>query len=528
MSRGSESSLSRDPQASSSHYSFPTPMQLDANASLSASGQSVPPFDPTKVFATVRDRQGNEVQPEIHAKIDKGFFRAEENWTCYRRNYFSVACSYSLKQDGASEAHDIYLARANAPAEPVQAFAMCIAAKVDGDDGKSIELVQHTPKRDKGPMSSPDKRELKPNPTGNLGMFTSAAGAFPTSQGGMSDYDAPYPGAQAADAQNVTNFERIQFKKATANNGKRRAAQQFFHIVVELFARVAKGGGGGGSSSSGKSSAETEWVKVAHRVSARMVVRGRSPGHYQDERRNSSSSMGPHGGHGSHHGGGSDYGSGSGGGGGGGGSYGSAHHHGLAGSSYGARLGAHSGYQGHRHLALGPAASDTHSIASSSASSSMRSSLGPFSDHSSAGVLPMDDVQPTGPTHGYGGYYGGGGGSNYDHRAPSAGLPSALGSLHHHRSHPGDGGPGPTLDPPYLPMPSLKEEPFPRAPSIKPEPLPRGPSDAFALPAFGGPHGGGGGGGPGFGAWGPSEPPRDCRSMLLDSSKTYYPATQAL
>ena len=523
MSRGSESSLSRDPQASSSQYSFPTPMQLDANASLSASGQNAPPFDPTKVFGTLRDRQSNEVQPEIHAKIDKGFFQADSAWTCYRRNYFSVACSYSFKRDGASNAHDIYLARPNAPPELVQAFAMCIAAKVDGDDGKPIELVQHTPKRDKGPMSSPDKRELKPNPTGNLGMFTGAAGgAFSPSQGGLGDYDAAYPGgAPATDAQNVTNFERIQFKKATANNGKRRAAQQFFHIVVELFARVAKGAGGSGSSS-GKSSAETEWVKVAHRVSAQMVVRGRSPGHYQDERRNSSSSMGPHGGHGSgsHHGG-SDYG----GGGGSGGSLSSSHHHGgMSGPSYSARLGSHGGYQGHRHLALSHTASDTHSIASSSASS-MRSSLGPFSDHASSGggAMPMDDVQPTGPANGYGGYYGAGGG--YDNtRVSTAGMP-ALSPMHHHRPHAGDGGPpGHTLDPPYLPMPPLKEEPFSRAPSIKPEPFSRGGSDAFALPAFAGsPHGG-----QEYGAWGPSEPSRDCRSMLLETSKTYYPATQAL
>lgn len=75
--------------------------------------------------------------------------------------------------------------------------------------------------------------------------------------------------------QTEHTFERIQFKQATANNGKRRAAQQYYRLVIELHAHVGE---------LGRRVAD-QWLKAAHRKSARLVVRGRSPEHYQAERR---------------------------------------------------------------------------------------------------------------------------------------------------------------------------------------------------------------------------------------------------
>ncbi|MCJ1328282.1 hypothetical protein MMC10_004958 [Thelotrema lepadinum] len=69
-------------------------------------------------------------------------------------------------------------------------------------------------------------------------------------------------------------FGRIQFKKATANNEKRRAAQQHFILRVELLAEVFPEG-----------QQSPTFIKVAQRRTCGIVVRGRSPGHYQDERR---------------------------------------------------------------------------------------------------------------------------------------------------------------------------------------------------------------------------------------------------
>ncbi|KAJ3358232.1 hypothetical protein HDU91_005271, partial [Kappamyces sp. JEL0680] len=56
----------------------------------------------------------------------------------------------------------------------------------------------------------------------------------------------------------------MQFKNATANNGKRKAAQQYYNLVVELYAH-------------GESE---ERVLVSYLTSSSLVIRGRSPSHY--------------------------------------------------------------------------------------------------------------------------------------------------------------------------------------------------------------------------------------------------------
>ena len=253
-------------------------MQVDTGAQYAYGPQSAPPFIESKLLHSVVDGSRIPIVPTIHAKADKGFFKADSDWTCYRRNYFSVACSYSFNREVDVRNEVLFLQRQGSPLERIQSFAMCITAKVDGEEGKTIDLVQHTPKRDKGPMGVPEKVDLSPHPSGNLGIFSSSGPALSPNPQVPSEFDSSY--STATQGPNVANFDRIQFKKATANNGKRRAAQQYFHIVVELFAKIARG-------------QEAEYIKIAWRSSAPMVVRGRSPGHYQDDRRNSSTSRGP-------------------------------------------------------------------------------------------------------------------------------------------------------------------------------------------------------------------------------------------
>lgn len=221
-----------------------------------------PPFSPTEILRALRISQGRAIQPEIHVKFDKGFFIADGNWTCYRRNYFSLVCSYSLwpnTPDGST-----YVDVAGQLLE-VHGFAMSISAIVDGRDGKSVELIQHTPKNDKGSQQRPGRVSLAP---------------MPDTASDMRSLTPPLSNEEAIEA----TFERIQFKNATANNGKRRAAQQYYHLLVELFADLGPGAEQGASE---------RWVKVAIRMSAPLVVRGRSPAHYQSERRASDISTGP-------------------------------------------------------------------------------------------------------------------------------------------------------------------------------------------------------------------------------------------
>ncbi|POS84618.1 hypothetical protein EPUL_005834 [Erysiphe pulchra] len=239
-----------------------------SNMNDTLGGNPVPPLFPTEVHYSLATAEGHTIKPEISGRIEKGFFMADNDWTCYRRNYFSITCSYSLMPHVPIQT--IFLQPNGSSALQIHNFCISIAAVVDGRDGKPIELVQHTPKRDKGPQEKPARVVLSPRPPTSHGSYDGIGGR-------PSMYDAQGFNPNSNQPPTETTFERIQFKNATANNGKRRAAQQYYHLVVELFADV------------GNQNID-RYIKIATRMSAPMVVRGRSPGHYQSERRGSSNS----------------------------------------------------------------------------------------------------------------------------------------------------------------------------------------------------------------------------------------------
>jgi meiosis-specific transcription factor NDT80 len=91
--------------------------------------------------------------------------------------------------------------------------------------------------------------------------------------GSSTNSTASYSGSHSTPPTATSHtFERIQFKSATANNGKRRAQQQYYHLIVELWADIRQ-----------PNDREPNWVKVAERSSSQVVVRGRSPSHYSNE-----------------------------------------------------------------------------------------------------------------------------------------------------------------------------------------------------------------------------------------------------
>ncbi|EEY14871.1 conserved hypothetical protein [Verticillium alfalfae VaMs.102] len=288
--------LSRSPSFTASvnrrHPLSPTPspitnftnaVRMDQYSSKTSA--SVPPLSSITTLGNLSYADASSatgtlpVKIEIQGNIDKGFFQSDCEWTCYRRNYFSCICSYSLSPYYPSQSLQFQQLGSKQPLN-VFGFAMSISAVVADNDSHTIELVQHTPKRDKGPIAKPDKVRLLPKPLQPvhhpLGLYAHDSGMGGPSR--MAYPDAFSGGHHAGDAyQNEHTFERIQFKQATANNGKRRAAQQYYHLVIELWADV------------GAQAAE-KFVRVAYRKSAKMIVRGRSPGHYQGERRGSTSS----------------------------------------------------------------------------------------------------------------------------------------------------------------------------------------------------------------------------------------------
>ncbi|CDH60026.1 ndt80 protein [Lichtheimia corymbifera JMRC:FSU:9682] len=195
------------------------------------------------------------LQVDLRARIDRGFFLADNDWTCYRRNYFQLSTAFTLQgigviYDGQSlpcwvkKQQQQEKKKNNEEEEEqqlhaVERFMVGISSHVANSD-KAVELVEYSPKRDKGPTNTPQPRPLTPG--GNLTL--SSVNGTPA----------------------IATFERIQFKSATANNGKRRAAQQYYVVAVNLYAQLNTG----------------ELISVASIDSTPVVVRGRSPGHYAD------------------------------------------------------------------------------------------------------------------------------------------------------------------------------------------------------------------------------------------------------
>lgn len=290
LSRGSYTSLPDTPRTSV----LPTTMTMSPSAASQYGSTATllgyptqqdrqaetPPFNNQETFLEITC-DGQIVNSHIDAKIEKGFFFSSDRvWTCYRRNYFSVQVSYSLNPHIPNGR--LYLNRGSKQPEQIQSIAMSLSAAVDAPSGKPIELIQHTPKRDKGPQLPIKKELLSPAPPGKsqhehaYGMAAyqhTASTASPClplqNDGEQSQHFSP---AGHASATHQHTFERIQFKSATANNGKRRAQQQYYHLVVELWANIQN-----------PRDQQPTWVKVAQRVSQPVVVRGRSPSHYQNE-----------------------------------------------------------------------------------------------------------------------------------------------------------------------------------------------------------------------------------------------------
>ncbi|KAK5559336.1 hypothetical protein LTR46_002378 [Exophiala xenobiotica] len=267
-----------------SGHNMSTPFQENAGAGR----QDGPPFGDMNALYPVLNVRNQHLVPEISASIQKGFFQVDRKWTCYRRNYFAVSSSFSFKNHGSEG--PFYLHR-NGHDEQIQQFSVSISAKTaltGNSESESRGLVQHTPKRDKATETVPGRHLISPTPPQTMtanGVYAGAGHMYGAQHHMSAAVMGSFGGFDNHNANAIPTtytFERIQFQKATANNGKRRAQQQYFLLVVELSANVARTPG------------DENWVVIATKESEPMVVRGRSPGHYKDNgRRDSQTSMGP-------------------------------------------------------------------------------------------------------------------------------------------------------------------------------------------------------------------------------------------
>ena len=165
---------------------------------------------------------------EITPRLDRGFFKSNDVWTSYRRNYFQISVGFKIAQEGFISAYGSL--------QKIDGFKVLLRAQIQ-DTMAKIPLLKHTSKREKTMAVEPGARDILPNGT----------------PGSMTDVDAG----------KVVTFDRIQFRNATGNNGKRRKGQQFYNLIIEIHAICGN-----------------KSYIVGEMTSDQLIIRGRSPSHY--------------------------------------------------------------------------------------------------------------------------------------------------------------------------------------------------------------------------------------------------------
>ncbi|KZZ91985.1 NDT80 / PhoG like DNA-binding family protein [Ascosphaera apis ARSEF 7405] len=254
------------------HPSESLNMFYDHMASSAQESQG-PPFRDT-IIERPLIAGGAGLKLDISARATRNFFPLGDKWGCYRRNYISLSCSFSIAPMHYPQ--EFYVNDDSGNPAKIRSFAFGISGVVNDNDEEIRELVMHGPKRDKASERKPPKVIVKPGPSGMVPSH------FPThSQHGMARMDdmeflTPEGVEQPSQPPYNHTFERIQFVKATANNGKRRATQQYYNLVVTLYADV-------------NSKGAPNWVPIAKRKSEPIIPRttydslGAVPNYYSRE-----------------------------------------------------------------------------------------------------------------------------------------------------------------------------------------------------------------------------------------------------
>ncbi|KFY39858.1 hypothetical protein V495_05720 [Pseudogymnoascus sp. VKM F-4514 (FW-929)] len=208
-------------------------------------------FEPLPQGHTVLDQYGGSAKLEVVAQIHGMFFLSEiathagdniimqPELTCYRRNLFQVSGSVTCPSGQLSVVTD------HGESMPIVSHEIEISAteSVDGNVIRLIVIPWKTP-----PAISPDL------PSGQ----EQEPAAIPIDIVGNQDKNNEIASQQIA-------WRRLQFRVATANNGRRKELQQHFVLRLKLISTLADG----------------SRVCTTESSTAPIVVRGRSPRNFQ-------------------------------------------------------------------------------------------------------------------------------------------------------------------------------------------------------------------------------------------------------
>lgn len=242
-----------DPFPVSSHQ-FEAPSHQDAQHEESSSkvlDEKLLCFQPPIPSATLIDENGQFSDALMTAELYGMFFVAEDVFsgettgrplelTCYRRNLWQCTGLITLPRVITHVVND------RGAQIPIYGLVATITA-TESNEGKGAEIISIPWKNANAQPGDENKTVGPPSPI----TLDLASG-------------------QEIDGQRVVltiSWKRLQFKHATANNGRRKGLQQHFNVKIALHAR-----------------GQEDLVKIAEIQSSPVIVRGRSPRNFDSRR----------------------------------------------------------------------------------------------------------------------------------------------------------------------------------------------------------------------------------------------------
>ncbi|KOS17282.1 Protein pacG [Escovopsis weberi] len=243
-----------DPFSYSTRPFEPIPSQDLANdeASPQELDNKLLGFSEPIIHATLVDEAGKFVEMNMSAELYGMFFVAEDVFggettgrpfelTCYRRNLWQCSGQVTLTRLFS------HIIDEQGRQMPIVELSASITA-VESIEGKATEIIS-IPWKNANPQVAEETRVASSPPSLALDLSS----------------------GQEIDETHVSlpvSWKRLQFKHATANNGRRKGLQQHYVVQINLLGKTKSG----------------DTVKIAEIQSGPVIVRGRSPRNFDSRR----------------------------------------------------------------------------------------------------------------------------------------------------------------------------------------------------------------------------------------------------
>lgn len=245
----------------------PAPPEQSADSSIDHNNKLLSFSVPVYSF-TLLDYSLRRTSLSLSAQLHGMFFLAESPWTtspaenappqqgaeltCYRRNLFQITGSVTLPRGLR------YIMTEQGDRIPILAQELTVSAteSVEGNSVKIISVPWKTPAANGNPLAEDGNSATSNNP-----KIEKEPPPIPLDIMAGQDLDTDYATFPIA-------WKRLQFRVATANNGRRKELQQHFVVRLKVVATLSTGAK----------------IPICEVQSGPVIVRGRSPRNFQSRK----------------------------------------------------------------------------------------------------------------------------------------------------------------------------------------------------------------------------------------------------